>query len=119
MIEITRCDLVKLAIKAYELSDPQGMGVMHYKPEPLTEEDARSLISNDDPWSPLMMDYVRGRAVKLTVIRKDKKLFLEDLWYDHTDRQYKELLSAIDVKVNEFGEHNISCNCNKCREERE
>ena len=49
---------------------------------------------------PLNLDYVNGRAVKLTVRReKDGRLWLEDSWYDHTRDQYRELLAHVGIEI--------------------
>lgn len=115
MIEITGCDLVKLTQKAYELSVPQGLGFLHYVEGGLSEDEAKSLIFEDEPWGPLNLDYVKGRAVKLNVRSKDGKWFLDDSWYDHTDDQYKELLQSIGIDYDIKPEHNCSCNCTECQ----
>ena len=116
MIEITGTNLIELAKKAYELSSPQGLGFLHYQSGSLTDEEAKLLVREEDSFSPLGMDYVRGRAVKLDVIKKGRKLFLSDSWYDHTDDQYKELLSSIGAKSNNLDKHSVACNCAECKD---
>ena len=44
MIEITGIDLVEFTKKVYEFSSPQGMGFLHFTPNPLTTEDANQFI---------------------------------------------------------------------------
>jgi len=117
MIEITGIDLVKFAQAVYELSQPQGMGILHYTPEPLTAEEAKQLMRDDDR-SPLGMDYVKGRACKMHIRRENGKLFISDTWYDHTDRVYDELLGRFGIKrpIAE-SEHGCACNCIDCQNE--
>lgn len=116
MIDCTKVDLVKLAQEAYRLSSPQGLGFLHFTPEPLPEEEAKQCVFDDDISFKLNMDYVNGRAVKLTVHKeKDGTLSLPDSWYDHTDEQYKELLLSVGIELQEFVEHGCACNCNNCR----
>lgn len=119
MIDITGIDLVKLAQKAYSLSVPQGLGFLPYTPEPLSEEEAKSLVRETSPWSPLDIDYIKGRSIKLCVRREeDGRLTLQDSWYDHTDEQYKELLSSLGIVAPTQEEHNLSCNCISCQKRR-
>ena len=99
MINITGVDLAKVVQEAYRLSTPQGLGFLHFQEGGLTDEEAASLIAFRDPRTPLTMDYVRGRACKLTVFKEGKELFIQNFWYDHSDEQLKELLEAIGVSV--------------------
>lgn len=114
MIEITGVDLVKFAQKAYELSVPQGLGFMHFTPRPLDESEAKEMICMEGR-CPLSMDYVHGRACKLTVFKEDNKLFVPPSWYDHTDEQFRNLLEAFGIKLEKAGEHGCACNCVKCQ----
>jgi hypothetical protein len=117
MIDVTGVDLVKFAQKAYELSSPQGFGFFHFTPEPLAEDRAAAMVEREGHCA-LSMDYVDGRACKITVFRKGDKLEICDSWYDHTDEQLKKLLEAFDIKFEAASEHGCACNCAKCRVER-
>lgn len=98
-IEITGCDLRLLVQKAYELSRPQGLGFMHAKPGPLSDQEVDSILSRSHVGRPVSMDYVNGRAVKLNVRRDaDGRLWIRPNWYDHTRMQLSELLHAIGIK---------------------
>ena len=57
MIDITGVNMIELVKKAYDLSRPQGMGMMHFTPDPLTDEEAKSLIQENGEVS---LDYVGG-----------------------------------------------------------
>lgn len=115
MIDITNVDMVKFVQKVYALSQPQGMGMIHFQPGDLSEEDAKSLIQEDGTVS---MDYIKGRACKMYTSIKDGVIVIGDKWYDHTDAQLAELLGHIGL-VSASGtlpdEHGISCNCDDCR----
>lgn len=115
MINITGVDLVKFAQKVYELSLPQGSGFLYFTPEPLSEERAKVIVERgkDSKW-PLEMDYVYGRACKMTVFSNDGKLEIHDSWYDHTDEQFINLLSEFNIKLESVKEHNAACNCINC-----
>ena len=95
MIEITGCDFVKLVQTAYDLSQPRGLGILHYEEGPLSDEEAKKLIHDGN--TPVSMDYVKGRAVKMVVFREGEKLFIADPWFDHTPNQLRTLLSRIGV----------------------
>lgn len=96
-IDVTHCDLRLLIAKAYELSSPQGLGFLHAKPGALPDADIDEILerSKDDPLGPVQMDYVNGRSIKLSVRRRDDKLFIPARWYDHHSTQLAELCDAI------------------------
>jgi hypothetical protein len=116
-VEITNCDLVKFAKKAYELSVPQGLGFLHARNGDLSEEDAKSLIRTEGR-DALNMDYIHGRACKMHVSRdKEGKLFITVPWYDHTHSQLKILLNAFGLSLpyQGQGDHGPCCNCAECK----
>ena len=116
MIDITGVDLAKFVQKVYELSAPQGLGFLHFKAEPLSEEDTKSIAEQPLRGSVrLNMDYVYGRACKMVVWEKDGKLQIRDSWYDHTDDQFRELLEEFGITLKTTGEHGCACNCKDCR----
>ena len=99
-IEITGCDLRLLVKKAYELSRPQGMGFLHAKPGPLSDGLVDDILMRDRGPHPIMMDYVQGRAVKLSVRRdENNRLWIRSRWYDHSESDLQQLLEAIGVKA--------------------
>ncbi len=61
------------------------------------------------------MDYVKGRACKMTVHIKDDKWLINDSWYDHTDDSLKKLLAEFNINVDKVPEHGIACNCYDCK----
>ena len=113
-IEITGIDLREFAKKVYELSVPQGMGFMHFTDEPLSNEEANNLIIEDYTYA-LDMDYVKGRACKMMVCKKEDKLLIGNSWYDHTDSQLQELLNHFNITIPKLREHSVCCNCVECR----
>lgn len=100
MIEITGIDLKKFAQKVYELSVPQGMGFIHAKSGGLSDEDAQALLDKEknDSRIALLMDYVHGRACKMTVFKEEGKLFMRDSWYDHSDWSLSQLMKFVNEK---------------------
>lgn len=95
MIEVTGVDLTKLVQEAYALSRPQGLGTMHFQPGGLSEADAKAITDRERGNIAASMDYVKGRACKMTVFRQDGKLFIRDAWFDHSAAQLKTLLERI------------------------
>jgi len=98
MIEITGANLIDVAKAAYALSNPQGLGFLHYEDAPLSDEDAQMLVDLGSDRHPLRLDYVKGRSCKLTVHREDDKLFIGNDWYDHSKDELEALLERIQGK---------------------
>ena len=94
LIEVTEDKLVDLAKAAYDLSNPQGLGHLHFQPGGLTDDEAKQLVERcaKDKFCALSMDYVKGRACKFTVYRREGKLWInKDRWFDHSEHQLKVL----------------------------
>jgi len=94
LIDITDVDLVEVVKAVYDLSKPRGLGFLHFDPTPLSDEEAKRHINMNSRY-PIDMDYVRGRACKFYVIRKDDRLFIRKSWECHTLEDTKELLRRI------------------------
>lgn len=87
-----------LVAVAYELSVPQGMGFMHFNPGPLDADTVSAIVAQTTSFGcRLSMDYVRGRAVKLSVlVAADGRLYIgADRWYDHSPEQLAELAKRL------------------------
>lgn len=100
MIKIDNLGLVKFAQDVYELSTPQGLGFLHAQAGGLSEEAATELVARQEnnPRIALDMDYVSGRACKMTVFETEDGYYeVPDSWYDHTESQYDELLKRHDI----------------------
>ena len=98
MIEVTEDKLLDIAKHAYDLSSPAGLGFLHFKEGGLSDDEARRLVERErkDSHVALSMDYVNGRGCKLTVFRRDGKLWLpKDRWFDHSKSQLDELHKRI------------------------
>ena len=97
MIEITGVDLKKFVQEVYKLSRPQGMGYLHYKDGDLPENQVAEILARGDKSKQfaVSMDYVLGRACKMTVHRQGDKLFINDGWFDHDPSDLQTLLSRI------------------------
>ena len=119
MVDITGVDLVEFVNAVYDLSVPQGMGFLHATDAPLTDEEAKLYILDQESRSAVSMDYVKGRACKIHVRRDGEKLVLPDTWYDHTDRIYDQLLGKFGFSRKTAEDaHGCACNCMDCQSER-
>ena len=106
VINLTGFDMRTLAKKVYDLSRPQGMGFLQFRDGTLTDQELDELVNDSEGVSlALTMDYVFGRACKFHVQRADGPgVYLEfpdgvthftrTDWYDHSEYQFEELLSA-------------------------
>lgn len=124
-INITGVNLIEFVKEVYRLSVPAGLGWLHFTEEELTNEEAREILDlwKNDKQFALDMDYIKGRACKMTVFKKENKLYICSPWFDHTDMQLKKLLKIVWPKSKPFPEmkkeeHGISCNCVLCQNKR-
>jgi len=125
-IDVTGIDLIKFIREVYKLSIPAGLGWIHFTEGELTDEEAKEIL---DIWKnnkqfALYMDYIKGRACKMTIFKNKDKLYIRSSWFDHTDIQLKKLLKAVWPEDKPFPElkaeeHGISCNCVHCQSKRE
>jgi len=124
-INITGVNLIKFVKEVYGLSVPAGLGWLHFTEEKLTDEEVKEILDiwKNDKQFALDMDYIKGRACKMTVFKKENKLYIRSPWFDHTDMQLKKLLRVVWPKDIPFlkiktEEHGISCNCVLCQNKR-
>lgn len=99
-VVIPRTLLPELARRAYDLSEAKGMGFIHFTPGPLPEPHLQAILDKGNDRNPLSMDYVLGRAVKMTVFSHptDETLALvPPHWYEHTHQDLIDLLTTIGV----------------------
>lgn len=101
MIEISGANRVEVVKAAYDLSKPQGMGLIHYQAGELTNDEASMLITPPDRWGAVVsLDYVKGRSCKFSVLQDAAgRLFICRSWYDHSESQLAELLKRIGIMV--------------------
>ena len=96
MIDITGVDLKLFIKKVYDLSVSQGLGFLHFTPEPLSDKECNEILNYGyASHVVLSVDYLNGRACKMVVFKIDEKLWIRDNWYDHTAEQLEILLKYI------------------------
>lgn len=118
-IDISNVDLKQFVKDVYELSSPQGFGFLHFKQEGLTDEEIDDILLNSSSRkNTIYMDYIHGRACKMTIFEKNGKRLIYTPWYDHTDDQLKELLNRHNIEYNLKEEHGSSCACIRCKQKR-
>lgn len=106
-IEITGIDLSKFVAACYEFSRPQGMGWLHAQDGPLDQETIDGILNAKTGHGSIIlsMDYVHGRAVKMTVYRKKggllkkDRLFIRNRWFDHSPWHIEQVFKACEFKV--------------------
>jgi len=121
-IDVTGIDLIKFIREVYRLSVPAGLGRLHFIEGELTDEEAKGIsdIWKNDKQFALEMDYIKGRACKITVFRDRNRIYIRSPWHDHTDMRLAKLLKAIWPKDKPFPElkaeeHGIACHCMHCQ----
>ena len=62
MIDISKRDKAEVLAALYNAAKPQGMGFLHYTPDPMTKEEAVALLAKDT-----YFDYVKGRVMKVSI----------------------------------------------------
>lgn len=101
-ISISRENLPKVIAKAFELSQPQGMGFLHFRAGRMPDEVLQQILDRSDSARStylrrVALDYVEGRAVKLCIHFDEGAgcYYLEDTgrWYDHSSEAWAELVS--------------------------
>ena len=62
-IDISDCDKVEVLRALYARAQPLGLGALHYKPGPLSREEASEMLAAAGERA--YFDYVRGRVMKV------------------------------------------------------
>jgi len=76
------------------------MGFLHFKDGDISEQEVKEIIDrfSKDKRIAVDLDYLYGRACKMTVSRSGEGYELPDSWYDHSNSQYNELLKRHGIK---------------------
>ena len=83
---------------AYDLSTPQGLGFLHARPGGLDDETIARIKESESGLYAASMDYVHGRAVKLTIRRDGDICYIPaDSWFDHSLDHLRELAKRADL----------------------
>lgn len=63
----------KVLAALYNASHPQGMGILHFDPAPMTTEEAESLLKRQTDF-----DYLKGRVMKVDLTGEELDPWLYD-----------------------------------------
>ena len=99
MIEIQEHQIKELVKAVYNMSEPVGMGFLHYTPEDLTDEEAKGLIDMASKTCVVSMDYVNGRQCKFSIFKVGDKFAVANSWGDHSDWEYAIMLNSVGVPL--------------------
>lgn len=76
MVVVNSSNKAKILASLYNASKPQGLGLIQYDPEPMTEEEAEILIEDNSTY---YFDYLKGRVMKVQLLPgKEIDFFLYD-----------------------------------------
>lgn len=73
-ISIKGMDKVMVVQRAYARAKAQGMGVLHYRPGPLSRAEAEQVLKLGGGY----IDYLNGRVMKIDVSGDEVKEYLYD-----------------------------------------
>lgn len=73
-INLKGMDKAAVLAALYNAAKPQGMGFLHYDPEPMSVDEARELLDGGN----LDFDYLKGRVMKVDLSGD----ILDPQWYD-------------------------------------
>lgn len=79
-IDISQYDKADVLRALYDASKPQGMGFLHYNPQPMTRDEADGLLKGGSNY----FDYLRGRVMKVEINDSGK---LDPRLYDRDNGQ--------------------------------
>lgn len=103
-INLGQADLREVIRAAYDLSGPQGLGILHYREGGLADPEIDAIIERESRagLTPIVayMDYVNGRAVKMHV-KQDREtgdLYVQRSWYDHSRGALEAFLARFGVE---------------------
>lgn len=90
-IDVTDLDMRKLVAAAFDHSRPQGLGMLHHIPGPITDAEIDAGIRDTGG---ARYDYTRGRSMKLTIFHDEGRRYWRKGWYDHSDSAQEAVLVA-------------------------
>ena len=88
MIDLTKHNKAKVLAALYNNSKPHGLGILHYDPTPMSEEEATKLLRERTDF-----DYLKGRVLKIDLSEDqlDPSLYDRDLGHGAAERVISKL----------------------------
>jgi hypothetical protein len=65
MIDISNLDKALVLAALYNASKPQGLGLLHFDPKPMTREEAQQILDERNEYK--YFDYLKGRVMKVDI----------------------------------------------------
>ena len=94
MIDISRLNRADVLRTLYDNAKPQGMGFLHFTPEPMTGEEAEKLVEEYE-----YFDYLHGRVMKVSLpqdaVELDPRLYDRDNGEGAAQRALEPLLNDV------------------------
>lgn len=111
-------DIAHLVAAAYALSEPVGMGYLHFRPGELDDDMLQTIVGEADKringarereaaqpeyfkdyaGAVVTMDYVHGRCCKFNIWYGQGRFYITQPWHDHEGWQFDELLDRCGIK---------------------
>lgn len=84
---------------AFSASRPQGLGMLHHRPDDLTEAELDTVMAIYRRDGTIRIDYLRGRSMKFDLFYDAETAdFYFDLdWYDHGRHAAEQLMRNVDL----------------------
>ncbi len=67
MVDISGLKPTAVLMALYDRAKPQGLGMLHFDPMPMTEEEATDLLARWPSGEKPYFDYVHGRVMKVEI----------------------------------------------------
>lgn len=71
IVNISGLDHAAVFAALYNVAKPQGIGFLHYTPEPIDAAEAASMLASNKTG---YFDYVRGRVMKIKLAASDTEI---------------------------------------------
>ena len=87
-MDISNLDKIDVLIALYNHAQPQGIGIIHYDPKPMTREQAENILGYQT-----YFDYLKGRVMKIDLSGDDVRTDLYNR--DNGERAAEEAIAAL------------------------
>jgi len=89
-VKISHLSKAKVLAAPYNRSKPLGMGMLHYDPTPMTEDEAKELLESSHS---KYFDYLKGRVMKIDLSGEelDTYLYNRDLGQNAAENVIKNI----------------------------
>jgi hypothetical protein len=71
-MDISKLNKAEVLAALYNAALPQGMGFLHYTPEPMTTAEAQTILNTGETY----FDYLKGRVMKVDLSKDELRTAL-------------------------------------------